>query len=435
MEGGTLFLPQEITTNILKRLSVRCLLRFQCVCKLWKNLIKSASFIKAHLHHSRNRSPFLVCPGNPHANGLSLYLLDCEKLISKLESATVLGGDTIIGSSYGLLCYQRLFGLRPPPFLFLRNLATRETIPVPKPIDKFKGDCICDYGFGFSPIVNDYKIVKIHFSRQFLKVNGLEVYSLGSRSWKKVELENIPDLSHFYTSKAVTANRVVFLHVSRAVTANGVMFWRIRAATANGDMYWLMGAPEMIISFDLATFALALLPMPPLWSMSSSELALIPMPPVCSMPSYKLAVFENKLAVLSLSSTFVIELWVMEQYTGPLSKENCNWTKKYTICTFARLLDPAAISRNEVVCSLGTVAIWRNEVVCSLNTVAICRNEVVCQGAVKTGLEADNLYLLNPASDEYRTITISKEVYDIFNFSESLVPLSSNHIEALDLNS
>ncbi|KAK4284237.1 hypothetical protein QN277_001096 [Acacia crassicarpa] len=429
MEGGTLFLPQEIITNILERLSVRCLLRFQCVCKPWKNLIKSASFIEAHLHHSSNQSPFLVCPEDHYGHGLSLYLLDCEKLIFKLESATVLGGDTIIGSSYGLLCYQTFFGLRPPRFLFLRNLATRETIPVPKPIDKFEGDCFCDYGFGFSPIVNDYKIVKIHFSRQFLKVNGVEVYSLGSRSWKKVELENMPDLSHSYTSKAVTANRVVFWNVSRAVTANGVMFWRIRAVNPNLLTYWLMGVPEMIISFDLATFALALLPMPPLLAMSSSELALIPMPPVCSMPSSKLAVFENKLAVLSLSSTFVIELWVMEQYTGPLSKENCNWTKKYTIGTFARWLDP--------------VAIWRNEIVCSVDTVAIWTNEVVCQGAVKFGLEAENgplrdlylLYLLNPASGEYRTITISKKVYDIFNFSESLVPLSSNHIEDPGLNS
>ncbi|KAI9127878.1 hypothetical protein K1719_000871 [Acacia pycnantha] len=390
MEGATPFLPQEITTNILKRLSVRCLLRFQCVCKLWKNLIKSLSFVEAHLHHSSDQSPFLVCPGNHDVNGFSFYLLDCEKLIFKLESATVLGGDKIIGSSYGLLCYQRFFGLRFRAFLLLRNLATRETIPVPKPIDNFEGDCFCDYGFGFSPIVNDYKIVKIHFSHLFLKVNGMEVYSLGSRSWKKVEFENIPDIS-----KAVTANGVWFWRISRAVTANGVMFWLIRAVTDNGVMYWVIGAPEMIISFDLATF----------------ELALIPMPPLCSMSSSKLAVFVNKLAVLSLSSTFVIELWVMEQYTRPLSKENCNWTKKYTIGPFASSLDP--------------VAIWRNE--------------VVCQGAVKTGLEAENgpltdLYLLNPTSGEYRTITISKKVHDIFNFSESLVPLGSNHIEELDLN-
>ncbi|KAK4284238.1 hypothetical protein QN277_001097 [Acacia crassicarpa] len=391
MEGGTPFLPQEITTNILKRLSVRCLLRFQCVCKLWKNLIKSLSFVEAHLYHSSDQSPFLICHGNHDVNGFSFYLLDCEKLIFKLDSTTMFGGDSIIGSSYGLLCYQRFFGLRFPAFLFLRNLATRETILVPKPIDNFKGDWFCDYGFGFSPIVNDYKIVKIHFSRLFLKVNGMEVYSLGSRSWKKVEFENIP-----YMSKGVTANGVVHWLISRAFTVNGVMFWLIRASADNGVIYWLIGAPEMIISFDLATFALVF----------------IPMPPLCSMSRSKLAVFENKLAVLSLSSTSVIELWVMEQYTGPLSKENCNWTKKYTIGPFAS----------------------------SLNPVVIWRNEVVCLGAVKTELEAENgplrdLYLLNPTSGEYKTITISKRVYNIFNFSESLVPLIGNHIEELDLNS
>ncbi|KAI9119570.1 hypothetical protein K1719_009446 [Acacia pycnantha] len=159
------------------------------MCKLWKNLIKSLSFIEAHLHYSSDQSPFLVCPGNHDVNGCRSICL-IAKLIFKLESATVLGGDKIIGSSYGLLCYPRFFGLRFPAFLFLRNLATRETIPVPKPIDNFKGNCFYNYGFGFSPIVNDYKIVKIHFSHLFLKVNGMEVYSLGSRSWKKVEFEN-----------------------------------------------------------------------------------------------------------------------------------------------------------------------------------------------------------------------------------------------------
>ncbi|KAK4269666.1 hypothetical protein QN277_022794 [Acacia crassicarpa] len=62
MAGVAPFLPQEIITNIFSFLSVKSLIKFQCMCNYWKNLIKtpSPSFIAAHLHHSTQLRPCLV---------------------------------------------------------------------------------------------------------------------------------------------------------------------------------------------------------------------------------------------------------------------------------------------------------------------------------------------------------------------------------------
>ncbi|XP_028754755.1 F-box/kelch-repeat protein At3g06240-like [Neltuma alba] len=180
------------------------------------------------------------------------------------------------------------------------DLATREIREVVGSINKFKGGCFCLWGFGFSPIVYDYKIARIQLNES-RKVNGVEVYSLCSGSWKKVGFESLPGVSDAYGFQDV-------------------------AVTANGVMYWLAEVPDMIISFDLAMEVFILIPMPPLDS---------------NYRRSALAVFEHKLAILSLSFPcvrYAFELWVMEEYAGGLSREKCNWTKKYTMCRLGLLM-------------------------------------------------------------------------------------------------
>ena len=58
-EPNNPFLPGDVIVNILKRLPAKSLIRFQCVCKDWKNLIKTSSFIQDHLHHSSHQNPSL----------------------------------------------------------------------------------------------------------------------------------------------------------------------------------------------------------------------------------------------------------------------------------------------------------------------------------------------------------------------------------------
>ncbi|KAI9090246.1 hypothetical protein K1719_028792 [Acacia pycnantha] len=47
-------------------------------------------------------------------------------------------------------------------------------------------------GFGFSPIVNDYRIVRVRLCPFFYYVvYGAEVFSGSTGSWKKLEVENL----------------------------------------------------------------------------------------------------------------------------------------------------------------------------------------------------------------------------------------------------
>ncbi|KAI9090917.1 hypothetical protein K1719_028402 [Acacia pycnantha] len=111
--GSKPFLPPEIINNILIRLPAKSIVRFRCVCKEWKNLSKSPSFIAEHYHHHLDcENPFLLL--HEHSYGYrgcpSLHLLD-----HKMETVEVLSMPSIsafrhkwriIGSCSGLLCVE-----------------------------------------------------------------------------------------------------------------------------------------------------------------------------------------------------------------------------------------------------------------------------------------------------------------------------------------
>ncbi|XP_054779215.1 putative F-box protein At1g46840 [Prosopis cineraria] len=247
-DGETLYLPEEIITNILKRLPMR-VLQFQNVP--WK-----AEF-------------------------------------------------RVVGSCNGLLCI-RLFDLS----CLLWNPATREVISIPKPLNFFgRVDLICD-GFGFHPIVNDYRIVRLH-ACQFDGVYGVQVFSVSTGSWKEVKSGNLKGV--------------------RICTSDGFRF--------NGAIFWLGTKNDcrLIVSFDIVM----------------EVFTLIPMPTPNSKYGTSFIVYENKLAILypPLTGPPLIELWVMEESTGS------SWTKRYTYCSpySSCLLIPMAFWRNGIVCYIGKV--------------------------------------------------------------------------------
>ncbi|KAI9090888.1 hypothetical protein K1719_028373 [Acacia pycnantha] len=111
--GSKPFLPPEIISNILIRLPAKSIVRFRCVCKEWKNISKSPSFIAEHYHHHLDcENPFLLLhePSNRYRGCSSLHLLD-----HKMKTVEVLSMPSInafrhnwriIGSCSGLLCVE-----------------------------------------------------------------------------------------------------------------------------------------------------------------------------------------------------------------------------------------------------------------------------------------------------------------------------------------
>ncbi|KAI9127383.1 hypothetical protein K1719_001942 [Acacia pycnantha] len=305
------YLPPEIITNILKRLRVKSLLRFRTVGKDWRNLLKSRSFITEHYHYSPHNYRLLICHVSYRNDESSLLcLLRFEKETVEVERLPAMDSvrpvTALIGSSNGLLCVKLGHSIPDhPPSLFLLNPATREERRVPLST-KYDDDTDIYYhffGFGYSLVVRDYKIVRIHgttihriwinhnqITLPFIvDVERVEVFSLRTGSWKEVE---------FSVKRKVRIK-------SKPVTVNGAIFW----------LGWEVDERRgLIVSFDLAMEVFTLIPMP-----SSTTIARI--------HESVLDVYDNKVAMHHRAHTYICELWMLEEGSCAYGK-SWGWTKK-----------------------------------------------------------------------------------------------------------
>ncbi|OMO76099.1 hypothetical protein COLO4_25677 [Corchorus olitorius] len=139
-------LPEEICMEILKRLSVKSLIRFKTVCKSWRSLISTPDFIDRHFDRSAansdklgivrvNESPENFCfPGpdseiyfktinlSPTSLGEATYIT--SQVVTKCQGAWSLGccrGLLLLGVDY--IDFKLLFS----------NPSTRESKEIPDP--------------------------------------------------------------------------------------------------------------------------------------------------------------------------------------------------------------------------------------------------------------------------------------------------------------
>ncbi|KAK4259401.1 hypothetical protein QN277_005739 [Acacia crassicarpa] len=363
------FLPEEIIRNILTKLPVKTLIRSRCVCKHWKNLIRSPSFISDHLHHSStHQNPSLLLERD-----YDLWLLDCKMQLHEVRIAPLLDSPStfhIVGSSNGLLCVRVGRDCEFYPYILLWNPATREVRQLPPNTPNTKGVHLpLSIGFGFSPVINDYKVVITYHNMKGINFDPVSpysllvvVYSLSSGSWKKVEfgVKN-------------------FVLVYESVTMNGIMFLSGRVRNPDTNTYY-----NAIVSFDLA----------------SELFTLIPTPDWCTS-TYTLTMYENKLAVLSFFATqdseSLIELSVMEDGSG------ASWAKKYSSsCLIPSVVRPMMMT------------VWMNQ--------------IVCDGSERECYQEPRITLLNISTNELKTFNISQcgrgtGCRFILHHTESLVPI------------
>ncbi|XP_054778171.1 putative F-box protein At1g32420 [Prosopis cineraria] len=363
------YLADEIIRNILIRLPVKSLIRFQCVCKHWKNVIKSASFVADHLHISALRDPLLLLHYSAvRSNSRYCVMLDYKfRVLELLPSPLISQKVTIISSSNGLLCAQIHIESQVLPSLLLWNPATREARLVPHPVNNHIG--YFKLGFGFSSIVNDYKIVMFYYDYK-VEAKRVVVYSLSTCSWREIKVVNLGGLSLDFPT----------------ITLHGAIFWRgYRLGGGVGD--WI------IVSFGIAMEVFTLITPPPKVGFHSCR---------------SLTVYENKLALFSRAKSenndsFVIDLWVMEEGTGESGKKK-GWNKIYSISTILDMVP---------------YGFWFDEVVCKdddppddLFEFPICR-----------------LNLNTHELETFATFRRGYQVSIVCNHVESLVPLGNIHIE------
>ncbi|KAI9075527.1 hypothetical protein K1719_036686 [Acacia pycnantha] len=371
MDRDMLYLPEEIIRNILNRLPVKSLIRFQCVCKRWKNLIQDPPFIAGHLEQSTHRNDALLF--EIFSNQFSLRLLDCGLQVREVQKTPLidsLGGATVLGSCNGLLLVE-IDQFR----LALWNPAIKAVRRVPRNRTEIDFSWDIGTGFGFSPFVNDYKIVRTYAGIDDVDaVDRVYVFSLSRGSWKGIDVGNLKGVR--FNSETVTANGA----------ANGAIFWYgVKSCKGEDDV-------KLIVSFDIAKEVFTLIPRPNL-EYNAEE---------------KLTVYENKLAILcdiweDDETTGFIDLWVLDEGTF-VPGETWRWTKRYTSSLFS--------------CRLNSRTIWRNEIVCTHEYIVETEN----------GENATVLYLINLSTNEAKMLVIPYycPFPDMYNYAESLVSFGNN---------
>ncbi|KAI9127201.1 hypothetical protein K1719_001760 [Acacia pycnantha] len=379
-------LPEDIVRTILKRLPVKSLIRFQCVCTDWKNLLMTPSFIKEHSHHSMNENPLLLLRWGYQFEPLHVHMLNHKGQLLPVQPALPLMDSScsihIVGCSNGLFCVNYYDLETSLPFLLVWNPATREIRQVPSPIkNKIQFFAL---GFGFSPVDNDYKIL-VSQERAYIDSlsNSLEVYSLSTGSWKEIKVEDFGGLGI----------------IDFPVTVNGAMFWfgyKVMNVYENDFIV----CDKVVVSFDMVMEVFTWIPLP----CDDDD----------SCESF-LSVYENKLAMLCRTvsenyKSYRTDLWVMEE--GALSSGvRWSWSKKYSISTSSSIY-PRAIWLDEIVyLSIGLPTYDGPESETNHRTI-------------------DLLYTLNISTHEWVHFNCRQDCYPfsiIFNYAESLMPIANIH--------
>ena len=194
-------LPDEIVLDILSKLPVKSLLRFRCVCKPWYSSIANPSYISTHLlnhnHHHHHgyvihiprHIPVLLPSSLPGSSRSSdqVCTLACDRTYETISEFRVpctfqSGFPHFVGSCNGMSCFTSSRSWSNVVYLWNPSIRRFKRLPNSQLF-------IMSLGIGFDSQNNDFKVVGI--PRTFAKPKPppeVEVYSLSSDSWKRVEL-------------------------------------------------------------------------------------------------------------------------------------------------------------------------------------------------------------------------------------------------------
>ncbi|XP_050211312.1 putative F-box protein At3g16210 [Mercurialis annua] len=198
----SVYLHEELVVEILKRLPVKSLLKFKCVCRSWYALITNPNFISLHLAHTtKANTPYsLVVKYKQPDSKKPEFVLHCDNdSFSEINDRLILWnpaiGDFITAS-----------------------------------LSKIFSGFSDIFGFGFDRKNNDYKVVRFVYAWADMTFPPIvEFFELSSSSWKTVAVKNLDyDVNGFRH------------HI---VEWNGVFHWFARIHN---------GTNKMIASFDLS---------------------------------------------------------------------------------------------------------------------------------------------------------------------------------------
>lgn len=394
-------LSEELVVEILKRLSVKDITRYKCVCKSWGFLLTSRYFIEQHLRQSNNdkKDPNLLVKYKDvvtrkfpvisifshQTHGYQFADVESPQVSASDDAAettpqsvdedksaaSAFEGAYFLGCCNGVVCfYDKARNV------VLWNPAIRDAKLIPPPLfhgqpEKRRVYSTAGFGFGFDAQNNDYKVVAIQeldcvkdFPPEW-PMFEVEVYSLKANAWRKLRR----------TRKFLGVSLTRDPYKPQGVCTGGMYSWLVEE--------------EKVVSYD----------------MCKDVLVSTPLPKACKhlVSSYKvndhvsLVLHNGNNIALTHTrankfSSYEFKIWVLREY-GKKS-----WVKVLNIGPCEHVYHPVG------------VGIWNNF-------------EVFISGS------RYEMLLLNPITRRSVNIVRSKrphhtQIMQVFSFRESLVPVT-----------
>ena len=253
-------LPEEIVLEILAKQPVKSLLRFRCVCKRWYSSMANPSFISTHLsnnHHNQGlvihlaKNTRIPSSGRLDSQFCTLARDRTFETISKFPIPFTFRSWFLVlaGSCNGILCFSDYMtpGCN-AVYLWNPSIRMFKRLPYTCSTQLRK----VALGFGYDSQTNDYKVVKFSWTiAEPMPPPEVEVYSLSSDSWKRIEL------GISWRPDVVSRNFNITLTFP---VVSGHLHWMIEMIEEGDEQEERSTA--MILSFDLNSEKFKELPLP-----------------------------------------------------------------------------------------------------------------------------------------------------------------------------
>ncbi|KAJ7969008.1 F-box protein [Quillaja saponaria] len=189
------WIPDEIIVSILGKVPDKSLMRFKCVSKSWCSMISDAKLM------TNTQKIFLQSSRSMYIAEYNQYEVNAKNV----QSGPVMNTKKhfeVYGSCHGLLLIKVINNSS----LFIWNSVTGESTEVPTLISNIFFHYL---GFGYSHLINDYKIVRLENYRQG------NIYSIRTDSWRTT-FDKIP----------YPKTHLCYEKKGAATLANNGLFWK-----------------------------------------------------------------------------------------------------------------------------------------------------------------------------------------------------------------
>ncbi|KAF5763082.1 putative F-box domain-containing protein [Helianthus annuus] len=271
-------LCEELIDDIFSRLPTKSLLRFRSVSKSLYACIGSPEFIRLHILRSPTEKIMLIHDiregEKDWRNTYTLHLEDQFPYNINIGITTPVvyhfGQFKILGSCNGIVCLYE-FGKS----INLWNPSIRRKVNVHYPPSWGNMCFVFEFGFGFDPVIDDYKILRITTPTSF-------IYTVKTHTWREIAP---PTTSAFHT---VNSFHCLFNGALHCTVIGNVL-----------DYYY----NYYLLKFDLSSEVFSKIELPePSWETSA------------------VTVIKGSLAVFSSEPDQENSLiWVMRDYSNPAS--------------------------------------------------------------------------------------------------------------------